>query len=468
MTNLLRYLILLFFISTESYSCALCQMAIPKVSVETQLFALPNKTHFEIVWKFNKEFMSQIPQFSPNEHGEFDQDAQDAIAQSLENYLDMYNYLTKITYTKIGSHSDKFMHIKPLSKKTIFKDGTIYFKFNFDEDFVLSEEHVLTILSYDALKNFNFLAKDTSLHQYSNKYHITTMEHYAQIFLNNPSSKNAQIITKNIEKNSTKEKKQMTQQPTDYFYKQLSKQFENYKEKIKTLLNDIKQNNSVSSYFWLLFFSFIYGVLHAIGPGHGKSLVASYFLSENHSVVKAFNISLLIGVVHTFSAFLLTVFIYLVLNLLFASFLTDVSLVATKLSAIIIIVIASYLIYKKYKEYKASKKISFSLHNPNAPSCGCSGCRTKSEDLGIILAAGIVPCPGTVTIFIFTFGLGIYFVGFLSAIFMSLGMSLIIFITAYMSIHVRKKSSSNLLLQKVFEYGSLVFILALGLFLLWV
>lgn len=124
--------------------------------------------------------------------------------------------------------------------------------------------------------------------------------------------------------------------------------------------------------------------------------------------------------------------------------------------------------HKKYRAARAKEKVTFSMYKPNTPSYGCSACNTKSEDLGVILAAGVVPCPKTVTIFIFTFGLGIYYVGFLSAIFMSLGMSLVIFITAYLSIHVRKKSSSNSVLKKVLEYGSLLFILCLGLFLLFV
>jgi ABC-type nickel/cobalt efflux system permease component RcnA len=84
----------------------------------------------------------------------------------------------------------------------------------------------------------------------------------------------------------------------------------------------------------------------------------------------------------------------------------------------------------------------------------------------VIISAGIVPCPGTVTIFLFTISLGIYFVGFLSAVFMSLGMSLIIFITAYLSSKVRSTASSNQTMIKLFEYGSLVFILSLGIMLL--
>jgi len=48
---------------------------------------------------------------------------------------------------------------------------------------------------------------------------------------------------------------------------------------------------------------------------------------------------------------------------------------------------------------------------------------------------------------------------------MSLGMSVIIYITALLSIKIRDKSSSNTKLLKVLEYGSLVFILALGIIL---
>ncbi|MEA3315452.1 MAG: DUF1007 domain-containing protein, partial [Campylobacterota bacterium] len=92
--------------------------------------------------------------------------------------------------------------------------------------------------------------------------------------------------------------------------------------------------------------------------------------------------------------------------------------------------------------------------------------KTHSTDAGVILAAGIIPCPGTVTIFIFTMSLGIYFVGFLSAIFMSLGMSLIIFISAFLTIKIKQQTNTNNNIKKIFEYGSLLFILFLGIILL--
>lgn len=459
----LLYILLTFFMSTASYSCALCRMQIPKVDIDVKVSALTNKTHFEATWEFDKKFVAQLMQYDLDGNGKFDKSEQDAITEALEGYISTLNYLSKITYSKIGVDSDKVLLLQPISTKMLFKNDTMYYHLSFDEDFILKKGHILKVQFFDELSNFNFLIKDVSLEKYPDKYHIDSLEHYSEIILQDPDN----AIVNNRGKNdfNTKKTTKDTTAKSNIFIQRLSKELTIYKEKMKTLLQDIKKNNSTSSYLWLLLFSFIYGVIHALGPGHGKTLVGSYFLSENRSIGKAFNISLLIGVVHTFSAFLLTVVIYLLLNLFFVSFVTNVDYVATKLSAIIIIAIASYLIYKKYR---SKKKVTFSAHNPNTHSCSCSACHTKSEDLGVILAAGIVPCPGTVTIFIFTSGLGIYYVGFLSAIFMSLGMSLIIFITAYLSIKVRKKSSSNTILQKIFEYGSLVFILCLGVLLLMI
>ena len=256
----------------------------------------------------------------------------------------------------------------------------------------------------------------------------------------------------------------------------LRKQLNGLKDRLKATLQDIKKRDSIASYFWLLLFSLLYGMLHAVGPGHGKTLVSSYFMQKEGSYFKAFSIASLIGVVHTFSAFLLTLIVYYVIGLMFSSSLINIEQATTKVSAVIIILIALYLIYQKYKRDR-KPKVRFStgaspliatknanLHK-HTSSCGCSACNTTSTDLGVILAAGIVPCPGTVTIFLFTLSLGVYFVGFLSALFMSLGMSIIIFITAVVTIKVRKKSESNTKLIKFLEYGSLIFILFLGVIL---
>jgi ABC-type nickel/cobalt efflux system permease component RcnA len=207
-------------------------------------------------------------------------------------------------------------------------------------------------------------------------------------------------------------------------------------------------------------------VIHALGPGHGKSLVAAYFLGNNRSVVKAFGIASMIGVVHTFSAFLLTFVIYFVLNTYLSTYFADLESVTIRISAVIIIVIALYLLYKRLPK-KVKKQPMWSATQPHqhASSCGCGACQSTSTDLGIILSAGIVPCPGTITIFVFSLSLGAYFVGFLSAVFMSIGMSIVIFAAALLSIKVRKESAGHEGLRKILDYGSLLFIFILGVVL---
>ena len=452
---------MVLFFTTNVFACALCRVDIPMVFVNVIVTALPNKTHFHIKWDFHPLFVSQLTAYDKNHDGIYEEKEKRRIQDTLEVYIAKYNYLANITYTKKYLSSSKDIVIKPKSTKIVIKKKSMYYAFDFDSNFVLKDNHILKIMFKDSNRNFNFRLKDVNLKGYKDKYIIKILSIKSQIILSS-----SPILQKRKQDIKIREGIISNEKSIKInFLNRLSKELAKYKNKIKNYLNDIKYNNTVSSYIWLLFFSFVYGIIHAIGPGHGKTLVGSYFLSNNSSLVKAFNISLLIGIIHTFSAFFLTIFIYFVLHFVFSSFITNIEYVATKVSAVFIISIALYLIYKKFKTSKKINAMNFTAHNPNISSCGCHACNTKSEDLGVILAAGIVPCPGTVTIFIFTFGLGIYYVGFLSAVFMSLGMSLIIFITAFLSINIRKKSSKNNKLTKFFEYGSLIFILLLGLFL---
>jgi len=241
----------------------------------------------------------------------------------------------------------------------------------------------------------------------------------------------------------------------------------NTKNKILNLVEDIVYNNSISSYLWLLLFSLIYGIIHALGPGHGKSLVAAYFIGNNRSVSKALGIASLIGIVHTFSAFLLTFTLYYILNTYLSNYFDNLEYITIKISAMVIILIALYLLYKKLP--KKQKKVPlWSAQNTSehASSCGCGACKSTSTDLGIILSAGIVPCPGTITIFVFALSFGAYMVGFLSAIFMSIGMSIVIFAAALLSLKVRKNTSEHQRLRRLLDYGSLLFIFSLGVILL--
>lgn len=217
-------------------------------------------------------------------------------------------------------------------------------------------------------------------------------------------------------------------------------------EKIHGALIDAKENPSIGTIGAILLFSLLYGILHAAGPGHGKTLVASYFTTIERSYLRALIIAVLIATTHVISALVTSYVLYQFIHTMFTQTLQDVALYTTRISGIIILAIALYLARQKWLYYRPKPPvIRFSITVPHESSCGCHSCKTtaNSTDLGLILGAGIVPCPGTVIVFLFAFSMGMVKLGILSAVVMSLGMGLTIALTAAVSTAVRHKSASS-------------------------
>lgn len=221
----------------------------------------------------------------------------------------------------------------------------------------------------------------------------------------------------------------------------------------------------------ILLFSLIYGVVHAAGPGHGKTLVAGYFSANERSYPRALSIALLIAATHVISALLLSIVLYGFIHTMFSQTMQDVALYTTRLSGIIILIITLYLARQKWFYYRPKPQIiRFSVTPQHESRCGCHSCKTtaNSTDLGLILGAGIVPCPGTVIVFLFALSMEMFWLGALSAVVMSLGMGLTIALTAAAGTALRKKSRSyGERVLRFVDIGSVVIMFAAGTFLLF-
>ena len=62
--------------------------------------------------------------------------------------------------------------------------------------------------------------------------------------------------------------------------KEVENSLEKFTQNIKKYLLEVQKGEDKSALFLLLMASFIYGVIHSIGPGHGKALAFSYFSSS--------------------------------------------------------------------------------------------------------------------------------------------------------------------------------------------
>ena len=458
--------IAILFFQTSLFGCAACQLMSPTATIKIKLHIdKATLTGLHVAWHFSDLFTSELlKQYDKNRNGILDKKELDSVRKAMIDYVVPKKMLTTINY----DIHDKKSVLNPTYKhfSVTIADKRMTFSYDGDIRLELQSGGMLSFVFQDDGGYFTFVVHTldvdkSGLYFTQNLYLFTASLAIQNIpFPTDPAPLKAEGKNK---RNSHVEKVPPPSLQAGYLQKSI--------DKLKALFASIKDETNPLTYLFLLFFAYVYGLIHALGPGHGKTLVGSYFLSNDRSYLKALFISLAIGAVHTFSAFILTVVIYFLTDRLLAQFVNDTVLYTTKISALIIVSIALYLIYKKHQAYKALKKPRFTFSaTPHASTCGCASCKVdaRSTDAALIISAGIIPCPGTVTIFIFALSLGLYYAGFLSALVMSLGMSTVIFFSALLSVAVRKKSSGlNGNVKKYLEYASLGVILILGIVLLF-
>lgn len=221
---------------------------------------------------------------------------------------------------------------------------------------------------------------------------------------------------------------------------------------ISTTIRGINDDSSFTTSLIVLGIAFLYGLIHAAGPGHGKALVAFYFTSNKGDYKKAFKMGYLISIIHAVSALIFTFGIFYILKTMFRKNFNEFSQIAMQISAVMIMAVGLYLIYEAYKNRKA-KELQMAKEN-------------KSE-YAVAFSAGVVPCPGVMTIVLFCIVLKQYFLGILAALFMSMGMGLTISIAGILSIAFNKKAGGFLEDKGyVLEMIGALLIFSLGL-LLW-
>lgn len=464
----MKKLLLLYFLIFQSilFGCAACQLMVPSAEVKLNLSTQKEKlTNIHIEWVFTDTYVgSLLVQYDKNRDERLDAKELQIVKQVMLEYLLANKMLTTINFAQNES-TEESIKLTPEYKNFHLDIQSDILTFSYDAgmNLQLQNNSSLSFAFNDDNGFFAFvvteLQVDTQEFRYENNLYLFT----ASILFQDQSisAKKQQIQEHNATQNTQKNRSQSSTQ-SNLLQKSIAK--------VKTLFESIKDETNPLTYLALLFFAYIYGLIHALGPGHGKTLVASYFLSNERSYSKALFVSLAIGVVHTFSAFLLTLIIYFGVDTFLSQFINDTVYITTKISALIIITIALYLFYTKYKAYKTVQQAKFHFSTtPHTSACGCGSCKVDkdSTDLALIVSAGIIPCPGTTTLFIFAISMGLYYAGFLSALVMSLGMSTIIYFSALLSVSIRKKTSQNHQnLKKYLEYASLSIILILGLFLL--
>ena len=202
-------------------------------------------------------------------------------------------------------------------------------------------------------------------------------------------------------------------------YMQLSLTQKQLRDEIAGIIR--KNRGSVFSLAFLLLIglSFLYGVVHAIGPGHGKSIVMSYMLSEEPpTLIKGISAGTIIAFGEAISAIVIVYGIYfLSLGRIGPGFSAAELKIKTGAYLFILLIGLILLLYRIKKHSKILVKKSKSLHSDHQP---------RKSGMLVAASLGIIPCPGVRILLLFSLAMKFTLTGIILALSMALGMAITI------------------------------------------
>jgi ABC-type nickel/cobalt efflux system permease component RcnA len=192
---------------------------------------------------------------------------------------------------------------------------------------------------------------------------------------------------------------------------------------IATHMNAIEQGNDLGAFFLGLAIAFIYGMIHAFGPGHGKFIIVSYFLGREVRVMRGVIMATQVAIVHVIAAVVIVWLADIVLKAGFGVGLSEVPGVRAG-SFLIIVGIGIYMLYQAIRASRGSADGGANGHGQSHGHGHSHGHGGNAEGGILALAAGMVPCPGAVLIMLYAVANDMIYPGFILVAAMSVGIGL--------------------------------------------
>ena len=173
----------------------------------------------------------------------------------------------------------------------------------------------------------------------------------------------------------------------------------------------------------------VYGMLHALGPGHGKSIVVGYFIARRGRWRQGVALGAGITVTHTMSAVLLLLILYAIFKAtVFSAFETGrigierASYALIMLTGVLLVVLAIRDVFKSHKGCGCCARME-SAEGAVAESKLPPIARWR-EILGVAAVTGIVPCPAVALIVLFCLLNSMVALSLLGALVICIGMTI--------------------------------------------
>jgi ABC-type nickel/cobalt efflux system permease component RcnA len=192
-------------------------------------------------------------------------------------------------------------------------------------------------------------------------------------------------------------------------------------DRLAELTSEIRDAKTPGPMLALALISLIYGIFHSLGPGHGKTIVSTFFLAKDAKIGHSLAAGYLIALVHAVSALSIVLILYYVVRGIFSTSFESASRTIQILSFGVITLIGAVMLVRRILGVEHSHHFGHAhAHDHEEPVANNSV--TGKDLVGIALASGVVPCPGASAIILVSLSLNIMIAGVVSVVMISLGM----------------------------------------------
>jgi nickel/cobalt exporter len=250
--------------------------------------------------------------------------------------------------------------------------------------------------------------------------------------------------------------------------------------------------------FALIWLSFLYGIFHAAGPGHGKAVISSYLLADGSTIPRGIALSAISAFAQALTAIALVGVAAVGLGLT-ARAMGDTVRWLELASYLLIVVFGFVLAWRKGRDllraYVAWKGGEHAVeehshhdhhhdehhhgqeghaHSHGPEPADLKGQGWLRRGLAAVVAVGMRPCSGAILVLVFALSQGIFLVGVVSTFAMAVGTAITVAAIAVLAVGARgiaarlasAKSGTGMVALRGFEFAASLLVIAVGLLLM--
>jgi len=189
------------------------------------------------------------------------------------------------------------------------------------------------------------------------------------------------------------------------------------RNRMADLFTEVRDGDSKGTLLLLYGLSFLYGMLHAAGPGHRKTVVFSLFLSRQARWYEPLGMGLLLSLLHGGSAVLLLLVFRTTAGPLLSRQLNSATILLEGWAYSLLALLSLILLIGAVRHARQEET-------------------ARSDGKGSLLSvavSGIFPCPGAIMILLFSLTLDMLTQGITAVLIMSAGMALPVSLAGYLA-----------------------------------